>query len=453
MPIQVGRGEWNTMWCDPNAAESDARSRFKDSELSKSESRILTLIIRSLCERDFAPCELIEVIASKKESEEAARILLWRLVEKKIVELIVGSDNKRWLSLSRDLFGIRHQSDVKKRTDRFYNQPAKKQDERKDFERDRDRILFSSAFRRLAGVTQVVAPTESQPIHNRLTHSLKVAQIGRGLAVTLLENTSKDLIRTAGDLDPFVVEAAGLAHDLGHPPFGHIAESELNRLVGEAEASILLNCKEENGISSEDLEDLRKQLGDGFEGYAQSFRIITTLSSRFHDLKGLDLTRATLCAVLKYPWVRNDSQAQPLSSEKWGAYTSEAKYLRWARELSPSDGQVRSLEAALMDWADDIAYAVHDLEDFYRAGLIPLDRLASSAHERTVFLQHENERQQKKRILPGSTRDDLAESFQRLMCVAPFKGPFAGTHRERAVLRAFTSTLIGRCARWGRPTP
>src|SRR4051812_11051491 len=101
------------------------------------------------------------------------------------------------------------------RLERNYGPPKRKTDERTEAERDRDRILFSSAFRRLAGITQVAAPTELYPIHNRLTHSLKVAQIGRGLAVRLQNDYPKDRLDAVGGLNPTVVEAAGLANDLG----------------------------------------------------------------------------------------------------------------------------------------------------------------------------------------------------------------------------------------------
>src|SRR6266550_9029962 len=119
-------------------------------------------------------------------------------------------------------------------------------------QRDRDRLLYSSGFRRLANVTQVVAADHGYVFHNRLTHALKVAQIGRRLAEKFKFNSDDSaLADRLGGLDPDVVEAAGLAHDLGHPPFGHLAEKELDLLVGEAHG--------------------------GFEGNPQSFRILTRL--------------------------------------------------------------------------------------------------------------------------------------------------------------------------------
>lgn len=131
---------------------------------------------------------------------------------------------------------------------------SKSKDDRQESQRDRDRLLYSSAFRRLAGVTQVIAPGEGHVFHNRLTHSLKVAQIARRLAERILSKQSS-LAEQLG-VDPDVCEAAALAHDLGHPPFGHVAEKELDRLVVE------------HGLM------------DGFEGNAQSFRIVNSLSVR-----------------------------------------------------------------------------------------------------------------------------------------------------------------------------
>ena len=145
------------------------------------------------------------------------------------------------------------------------------------FQRDRDRLLYSDYLRRLASVTQVASAAEGASFHNRLTHSIKVAQVGRRLAELLLSR-DKDL---AGFLDPDVVEAAALAHDLGHPPFGHVADRHLCALAVE------------------------NDLGDGFEGNAQTFRIVTRLSvRRSGGGLGLDLTRATLAATAKYPWFR-----------------------------------------------------------------------------------------------------------------------------------------------------
>lgn len=230
-------------------------------------------------------------------------------------------------------------------------------DFRNPFQRDRDRVLYSPEFRRLSGVTQVVSASEGDFFHNRLTHSLKVAQVGRRLAERLLKETLSEWIEAWGGLDPDVVETAGLAHDLGHPPFGHDGEEVIRDAVDNQEQA------------------------DGFEGNAQSFRIVTRLAAHTdnypdidendHDIAlGLNLTRATLNAILKYPRLRGEDGCH---NKGWGVYYTDKERFKWARgDLS---GTHRVLEAELMDWADDVTYAVHDLEDFYRIGLIPIHLL------------------------------------------------------------------------------
>lgn len=302
------------------------------------------------------------------------------------------------------------------RQDRFHapTVSGRSLDERSPFEKDRDRLLYSSNFQRLGRVTQVVAPNERFLTHNRLTHSLEVAQIGRGLANSLLRRKAQQgIIAAAGGIDPSVIEAAALAHDLGHPPFGHVAEAELDRLL------------------------LEVGLPDGYEGNAQSFRIVTRLGVRYPDTPGLNLTRATLNALLKYPWQRGDNLAKP---NKWGAYRTETDEFTWARELLASWPQQVSLEAALMDWADDVAYAVHDMSDFYRAGLIPLDRLANDDGERDRFMTVEVHRQ----AVPAGDQASVRAVFDGVAQWFPSDGPFRGARLDRASLRSFTSSLISR---------
>lgn len=291
--------------------------------------------------------------------------------------------------------------------------------------RDRDRILYSTAFRRLSGVTQVASPSELAPVHNRLSHSLKVAQVGRALAMTLLRQAdNQPEIRAAldaiGGIDLDVIEAACLAHDLGHPPFGHVAEETLDEL--------LLDNTSGSGVP------------DGYNGNAQTFRIVTKLAVRDNDQLGLDLTRATLNAILKYPWERDNDGPR---NEKWGAYYSEREDFRWAREYAhPVNDSDQVLEAALMDWADDITYAVHDVEDFYRAGLIPLDKLAKDVEEQTRFFDWAVQRE---KIKPEE-RAQLENAIKRTEFIdpGPPPGPYRGRRSERASLRYMTSASIGR---------
>ena len=237
---------------------------------------------------------------------------------------------------------------------------------------DRDRIVSSPFFARLAGVTQVISPGGAGLlVHNRMTHSLKVAHVARAIAERLAAAGTADLADKLGGLDPDVVEAAALAHDLGHPPFGHLGERVLDRLGRQ-----------------------RLRLPDGFEGNAQSYRIVTSTEIRGQATIGLNLTNAVRAAVLKYPWTRHGEArfmdpaprgaAPPpddpdAGSAKFGAYSTEAEDMRAARR--PFAGRVadwqQTVEAAVMDAADDIAYAIHDLEDVHRVGVLQQGAVAA----------------------------------------------------------------------------
>jgi dGTPase len=300
------------------------------------------------------------------------------------------------------------------RADRFQRpldrEEPRPEDPRSPFAHDRDRVVYSSALRRLAGVTQVVDPKEGHVFHNRLTHTLKVAQIARRLAEHWCKAKEAAVL---GGIEPEVVEAAALIHDLGHPPFGHIAEKALDDLVKTAGDS------------------------DGYEGNAQSFRIVTKLAVRDARYPGLNLTRATLNAVLKYPWFRETGGTH--HEQKFGAYRSEQAEFEFARAGRPGDRQ-QSAEAALMDWADGIAYAVHDLEDFYRAGLVPLDRLSASEDERRRWL----ERALEKKPLSEHAPREVAAALDDLLDLSPVREAYRGSKRHRALLRMFTGLLIDR---------
>ena len=253
---------------------------------------------------------------------------------------------------------------MNKRKQRRFKQSRKK-DQRNEFERDRDRLIYSFAFRRLAQVTQVAHNNEGHVFHNRLTHSLKVAQVGRRLSEYLLAITDAQLIKKCGKLDPNVVETACLAHDLGHPPFGHIAEKELDKVA------------------------IAGGLADGFEGNAQTLRILAKLEPYKPNYPGLNLTRATLNATLKYPWFREQSQ-NAKKTKKWhkfSIYELDRQVFEFIRPtIKERNLEQQSLEASIMEYADDITYSVHDLEDFYLAGLIPLDLLVKSNEEWSGFI-------------------------------------------------------------------
>lgn len=281
-------------------------------------------------------------------------------------------------------------------------------DTRTSAQKDRDRVIYTSAFRRLAGVTQVVGAFEGHAFHNRLTHTLEVAQIARRLAERVIAKQGADLARHGIAIDPDVVEAAALAHDLGHPPFGHVAEEALNRCVDSAAPQ-----------------------ADGYEGNAQSFRILVRLAAQKPPHRGLNLTRATLNAVLKYPWVRGEGR--PDKPTKFGAYRGDRLDFTFARVgFSP---QAPSLEAQIMDHADAVAYSVHDFDDFYRAGLLPLEDVHSGI-EREI-----NEFRAGRKVATDFI-DERRNDLKRWFGLMP-RGRYTGDYNQRAALRALNSSLIG----------
>lgn len=242
------------------------------------------------------------------------------------------------------------------------------------FRVDLERIRFSPYFSRLSAVTQVIPQAGSGTVvHNRLTHSLKVTAVARSIAVSLRNRGGEDwdTITELGGCDHIVVQAAASAHDLGHPPFGHLGEQVLDRLAKE-----------------------RLGLADGFEGNAQTFRILTEIDNCHASERGLNLTVAVRAAVLKYPWAREDwrhDDAGPahqlprgvgidreLGAAKFSAYTLDAAELVEVKSRYPRIGKhQQTVECSVMDVADDIAYSVHDLDDFYRAGVLQYPTIAA----------------------------------------------------------------------------
>ena len=290
---------------------------------------------------------------------------------------------------------------------------------------DRDRLLYSPHLARLAEVTQVRSVDGGYLVHNRLTHSLKVAQLSRRIAEKLIYDSKSSKAQI--ELDPDVAESAGLAHDMGHPPFGHIAEDELNRLLQE------------------------KPGAGGYEGNAQTFRIVTRLSvsDSAPQNRGerrppaLNLTRATLNAILKYPWLEGTNPKKP---NKWGAYQSELSFFEWARGASFGSSNQRSIAAEVMDWADDITYAIHDMIDFHCAGLIPLHLLADGLRGKDSVARAEVDR-----FLDGASSreseikqdvDGYRELLRKALNLLTISGPYRGTLEENRDLWYFTSELI-----------
>lgn len=285
---------------------------------------------------------------------------------------------------------------------------------RSDGEVDADRLLYADAFRRLSGVTQVVTPRDEFVQHDRLTHSLKVAQVARRMAVHLHREMD-------APVDPDTVYAASLAHDLGHPPYGHAGEAELQAVLEGRRATEL------------------PPLPDSFEGNAQTFRVLTRITFRKEDeYAGLNWTLRSLGAVTKYPWERG-GHSRPSLANKWGAYRSEAELLARVidevRTLGLWTGE-RSLEADVMDWSDDIAYAVHDIEDFYRAESIPLSRLRQDDEEWAAYLDFAAEQVAYK----GWDLADLERVGAEVRDHLPSQ-PFRGSARNRFEIRAFAIAM------------
>lgn len=271
--------------------------------------------------------------------------------------------------------------------------------------------MYSSAFHRLAGITQIVRAGEGGVFHSRQQHTHKVAQVGRRLAEKLVKE-QEDEAQFRG-LDPEVVEAACMAHDLGHPPFGHIGEETLDRLVTPHD-------------------------DDGFEGNAQSFRILTKLAVRYPDIAGINLTRATLAACLKYPWFRAASGRR---HKKRSTYKSEAADFEFARTFHHHDE--KTLEAELMDWADDVAYSVHDIEDFHRCNALPWQRVFGDK-ERIVTHALDGESPTSDRGVRLNAAYDRLDGLLQGTQGAWLSDTYEGGRQQREQLRSLTSFLIAR---------
>lgn len=284
---------------------------------------------------------------------------------------------------------------------RYLPEPPKEAT-RTDFERDRARILHSAGLRRLGTKTQVLGPSSDDFVRTRLTHSLEVAQVGRGLGQEL-------------GCDPDVVDAACLAHDLGHPPFGHNGE----RALDEAAAAI-----------------------GGFEGNAQTFRLVARLEAKTYrdeEQGGLNLTRATLDAICKYPWLRGEGPDPVKSLQKYGVYDDDRRVFDWMRQEAPMGR--RCLEAQIMDFSDDVAYSVHDLEDAVVTGHCDLIAIRQPAAVEQIVTGT------REWYGDAFSEADLVGAAYRLLSLPYWPPAYSDTYRGRAQMKDLTSQLIGRfCA-------
>jgi dGTPase len=275
--------------------------------------------------------------------------------------------------------------------ERFLDEPAKRPG-RTEFMRDRARVIHSAALRRLAAKTQIAVPWENDFQRTRLSHSLECAQIGRELGESL-------------GADPDLLETACLSHDMGHPPFGHNGE--------EALAVAAIDC-------------------GGFEGNAQSFRLLTRIEAKTVDGQGksigLNLTRASLDAATKYPWPRSENP------RKFGVYDDDVEIFHWVRQGAPAGR--KCLEAQIMDWSDDCAYSVHDLEDAIFAGQITVknfDRDFDTLYTKMVDGYGSD-----------ASKVEAEQALLRLQQLSCWPVNFDRTHRALARLKDTTSQLIGR---------
>lgn len=279
--------------------------------------------------------------------------------------------------------------------------PEEHSSRRSDFARDRARLLHSSALRRLAAKTQVLSPTAGLDFaRNRLTHSLEVAQVGREIASRL-------------NVDPDIVDTACLAHDIGHPPFGHNGEKALS-------------------IWSEDI--------GGFEGNAQTLRLLTRLEPKVFGSNGhsygLNLTRASLDASCKYPWPEGSSVSDPSGRAKFGFYQDDIAAFEWLREGAP-DRQL-CIEAQVMDLSDDIAYSVHDFEDAIVNDYVDVAALSSrNNHDELLATMSEW-------IGDQTSAEDLSSAFNRLDSLDIWMDSWTAGRRDQGRLKNLTSQLIGR---------
>ncbi len=275
--------------------------------------------------------------------------------------------------------------------ERFLFEPAKRAG-RTEFMRDRARVIHSAALRRLAAKTQVAVPWENDFQRTRLSHSMECAQIGRELGESL-------------GADPDLLETACLSHDLGHPPFGHNGE--------------------------EALAEVAKDFG-GFEGNAQSFRLLTRIEAKTVDKDGksvgLNLTRASLDAGTKYPWPR------AINPRKFGVYDDDVEIFNWMRQGAPHDR--KCIEAQIMDWSDDCAYSVHDLEDAIFVGQIKVENF-----DRDFDILHS---EMQSGYGSTATKEEAAAALERLQQLSCWPRYYDGSHRSLARLKDSTSQLIGR---------
>ena len=285
---------------------------------------------------------------------------------------------------------------------RYTPEPNRPQNDlRSEFEHDRARIIHSAAFRRLQGKTQVFGVYEGDFFRTRLTHSLEVAQIAKGIALSLGADTD-------------LVEALCLAHDLGHPPFGHAGERLLHALM--------------------------RDFG-GFESNAQTVRIVTHLERKHEAYAGLNLTYPTLDGLLKYKTcIDATALAAPHTKPIKGFYAGDRDLVATITHATGT-GQGRSFECQIMDVADDIAYSVHDLEDSLQAGLLSVVDFRRFPAERVVHEVNATLTAWDQTVSAETIESELAQIADRLEALENTAGRAAHKMLTRDLIYAFASTV------------
>lgn len=290
--------------------------------------------------------------------------------------------------------------------------------------KDRDRIVHSGALRRLQRKSQIVGVQSNDFFRTRLTHTYECAQIGRGIAKRSRHSDWHDVVTKFDDL-PDLIEAACLAHDLGHPPFGHNGEQALQTMM----------TKHAQGL---------------FEGNAQSFRIVSNLELKYENgtrSYGLNLTRTTLKAILKYPWDER-SPSVDAKHPKFCVYDDpdDRAVYDWVFKNDPLPAdprQRRTLATMILDTADDIAYAAHDFEDGVWSGMIPLHLLVSGDTSAIGLLEQTVQDRHPDLFKGVKVSTHVRKLLKPIRTREWAQKPFDRARKSRGELKNFTAELIG----------
>jgi dGTPase len=320
-----------------------------------------------------------------------------------------------------------------------YASPHKSADVRSSFQRDYDRIIFSSAFRRLQNKTQVFPLPGSQMVHNRLTHSLEVASVGRSIACRTMQKLAEhnpDIQQHQSDIET-IVSTACLAHDLGNPPFGHSGEDTISSFF-----------KDGNGSKLKD-QMLPEQWSDliSFEGNANAFRLLT---HQFYGRRpgGLSLTSATLATLIKYPYPSYNKG----NRKKYNVFYSEIEIFEEVmRECGIDRIDAEHLVYSrhplsyMMEASDDICYLILDMEDAHKRGIVSIENIE---HSFLSFFEKEKDASlflHKKEVYRDVSDENERMAFLRAMLINKLVNCVSDifvAHYDEIMAGAFQGSLI-----------